>query len=94
MQLTRVLASLWGMRILRVHFAGLVALAVLVAGIFMAGVVMLTGLAAYAVQLLRGKARVAPPVRPEKTHRESTTGAGDVIDVEATRIPVETDWRP
>ena len=82
------------MRVLRIIFAGLMALAVLIAGVLTAGVVILAGLAAYVMQLFRGNAGVARPIRPEKTNRESATRTDDVIDVETTKVPVETDRRP
>lgn len=87
-QLPGLLASLWNMRVIRIIFAGLMALAVLVAGILMAGVVMLAGLGSFAAQFLGGKKRmVRPTTQPEKTDRVPVGPTDDVIDVEATRVP-------
>jgi hypothetical protein len=66
---------------LRLILAGLIGVTVLVAGLFAAAVVVLTGLAAYVLQLFRGK---AGPVRPGRTpapNRQPNLRTDDVIDV-------------
>lgn len=70
------------MRILRLLLAGLIAVAVLVAGLFAAAVVVITGIAGYVLQLLRGKPGPIRPGRAPAPSRQPTSlKTDDVIDV-------------
>ena len=69
------------MRFLRLVLAGFIALAVMVAGLFVAAVVVLTGLAAYVVQLFRGKTVPAGPCQPQAPNHQPIMRTDDVIDV-------------
>jgi len=67
------------MRILRLLLAGLIGVTVLVAGLFAAVLVVITGLVGYLMQLLRGKPIPSQPARAP--NRRSSMRADDVIDV-------------
>lgn len=72
------------MPLLRLLFAGLIALFAMVAVLFTATVVFFTGLVGWVFQLFRSRppaagGRTARPVHPAR--------AGDVIDIEATQVP-------
>lgn len=71
------------MPLLRLLFAGLVALFAMVAVLFTAAVVFLTGLVAWSVQLFRP--RGSRPVPGGPAVRQA--GGGEVIDIEATVVP-------
>ncbi|MDQ5981163.1 MAG: hypothetical protein QG602_4141 [Verrucomicrobiota bacterium] len=84
-------ASLGDMPIVRLLLAGLIALFAMVAVLFTAAVVFLTGLLGWVAQLFRPKgsrpaAGTARPVNPGMGRR-GPAGAGEVIDIEATRVP-------
>ena len=70
------------MPLLRLLLAGLVALAAMAAVFFTAVIVMVTGLAAYVVQLFRRGPGPTPP-----TDRRAPRPVDDVIDVVATDVP-------
>jgi len=69
------------MRILRLLLAGLIGATVLVAGLFAAVLVVITGLVGYVVQLLRGKSLPPQPGRTHAPNRPPTMRTDDVIDV-------------
>jgi hypothetical protein len=69
------------MRFLRLLLAGFIALAVMAAGLFVAAVVVLSGLAAYVVQLFRGKKVPAGSSRSQAPNRQPGMRTDDVIDV-------------
>jgi hypothetical protein len=79
------------MPILRLLLAGLIALFAMVAVLFTAAVVFVTGLLGWVVQLFRPKgsrpaAGTARPVNPGAARHRPASG-GDVIDIEATQVP-------
>ena len=76
---------------MRLLFAGLVALFAMVAVMCTAAVVLFTGLMGWLVQLFGGKA--APRRSPRGGNRRPTMHTGDVIDVEATKVPDEAGGR-
>ena len=69
------------MRILRLMLAGLIGVTVLVAGLFAAVLVVITGLVAYVLQLFRGKAGSGGAERPLGPKRPTSMRTDDVIDV-------------
>lgn len=71
------------MPLLRLLFAGLVALFAMVAVLFTAAVVFLTGLFAWFVQLFRARGGRPAPRGPAARR----AGGGEVIDIEATVVP-------
>jgi hypothetical protein len=75
------------MPVLRLLFAGLVALFAMVAVMCTAAVVLFTGFIGWLVQLFGGKP--APRRQQQAGNRRSTMNTGDVIDVEATKVPDE-----
>jgi hypothetical protein len=76
------------MRALRILVAGLVGLAAMLAVMFAATVVFLTGLAAYILQLFGSKTRPAGgPPPPNRTPPPRRTD--EVIDVVATKVPAD-----
>jgi chromate transport protein ChrA len=79
------------MPLLRLLFAGLVALFAMVAVLFTAVVIFFTGLVGWVLQIFRPRRKgagpgPARPVNPE-TARRGPVRAGDVIDIEATPVP-------
>jgi hypothetical protein len=75
------------MRALRILVAGLVGIAAMLAVMFAAVVVFLTGLAAYILQLFGHKTSQAggsPPNRMPPPRR-----TGEVIDVVTTKVPAD-----
>ena len=78
------------MRVLRIFVAGLIALAAMVAVMFAAAVVFLTGVAAYIMQLFGGKPAASRPTGPVPSHRApSPGGSGEIIDVVSTKVPTD-----
>lgn len=81
------------MRVLRLILAGLIALAVVGAGLFAAALVVLTGLGGYVAQLFRGQAGAVRPSRSQSPYRPPAgMSTDDVIDVVTTKVedePVE-----
>lgn len=85
------------MRFFRLFLAGLIALAVMVMGFFVAAFVVLAGLFAATVQGIRRA--FGRPVGPPPPPRPSTGAArpgspaagGDVIDVEATKVETKRE---
>jgi hypothetical protein len=81
------------MPLLRLLFAGLVALFAMLAVVFTAAVVLFSGLVAWLVQLFggnAGSARTRPgPTAPRRTNLRTD----DAIDVEATKVPDDTGRR-
>lgn len=72
------------MPLLRLLLAGLVALAAMAAVFFTAVLVLFTGFVGWVVQLFRGR---RDPVRPAPGPTHRARPAGDVIDIEATKVP-------
>lgn len=76
------------MPLLRLLFAGLLALFAMFAVVFTAAVMLFTGLVGWVVQLFGGerpgpvRPRPAPPPR-----RRTNLRTDDAIDVEATKVP-------
>ena len=85
------------MRFFRLFLAGLIALAVMVMGFFVAAFVVLAGVFAAIVQGIRrafGRPVGAPPsARPGAgaTRPVSPAVGGDVIDVEATKVETKRE---
>lgn len=85
------------MRFFRLFLAGLIALAVMVMGFFVAAFVVLAGLFAATIQAIRrafGRpVSPMPPVRPPTggARPVSPAGGGDVIDVEATKVETKRE---
>ncbi len=79
------------MPLLRLLFAGLVALFAMVAVLFTAVVIFFTGLLGWVLQVFRPRRPVAGsgPARPVNpvAARRATERAGEVIDIEATQVP-------
>lgn len=75
------------MRFLRLVLAGLVAVAAVVAVLFTAVVVLVTGMAAYVLQLFRRPANPAPSAPAHGAGRHSMGQTDDVIDVVTTKLP-------
>ena len=69
------------MRFLRLLLAGLIGVAVLVAGLLAAALVVLTGLVAYVVQLFRGRTAPAGPAQTRAPSSQPAMRTDDVIDV-------------
>ncbi len=88
-QLSDSSASLMTMRALRLVLAGFVAFAAVVAVVFTAAVVLVTGLAAYLVQLFRKPTGLAQPAPRNGVDRRSMGRTDDVIDVVTTKLPGE-----
>ncbi len=88
-QLSASSASLITMRALRLVLAGLVAFAAVVAVLLTAAVVLVTGLAAYVVQLFRKPTSLAQSAPRTGTDRRSTVQTDDVIDIVSTKLPGE-----
>lgn len=85
------------MPLIRLLVAGLIAFFAMVAVLFTAAVVFFTGLLGWVAQLFRSKgsrpaAGTARPVNPGRTRHRSAAG-GDVIDIEATKVPDEPPAR-
>jgi len=78
------------MRVLRLILAGLGGLAILFGGLLVAVAVVVGGLLAFLVQLIRPRPAATGPQSP---HRSSAMRTDGVIDVEATRLPSEPDGR-
>ena len=70
-----------GMRLLRLILAGLIALTVLVGGLFAAILVVVAGLVGYLVQRLRRWLGLAKPGRRPAAGRPSGLRTDDVIDI-------------
>jgi hypothetical protein len=81
------------MRVMRVVLAGLVAIAAVVAVLFISGVVVFIGLAAYVVQLFRRRTGSAQPRPPHASNRQPAARTDDAIDVIATRLPADPPER-
>jgi uncharacterized iron-regulated membrane protein len=79
------------MPVLRLFFAGVVALFAMVAVMCTAAVVLFTGFMGWLVQRFGGKP--APRRRPQAGNRRSPLNTGDVIDVEATHVPDDAGGR-
>jgi len=78
------------MRVLRILVAGLIGLAAMVAVMFAAAVVFLTGVAAYVVQLFRAKPAPAHPHMQTPPNRTPSPGRTDeIIDVVSTKVPAD-----
>jgi hypothetical protein len=81
------------MPLLRLLFAGLIALAAMAAVAFTAMVVLITGMAGWIAQRLRGKP-VAAPRAPAPTRRSAPRmHSDDVIDVVTTNVPDDSGQR-
>ena len=77
------------MRLLRLIGAGLIAVTAVVAVLFTAALVFVTGLAAYILQLFRrppGPTQARPPHRP---YRQPAMRTDDAIDVVTTKVEDE-----
>jgi hypothetical protein len=82
------------MRFLRLIVAGLVAIAAMLMVFLAAMVVFFTGLAAYVLQLFRGRRGAAPSSpAPAPNRAPASRRTDDVIDVVATKVPEETAKR-
>ena len=81
------------MRLLRLLLAGVIAVAVLMAGFFAAAVVVLAGLVGYGMQLVRGMVGGGSPRRPVAANRTRPRPMDDVIEVEATKVPSDANGR-
>ena len=81
------------MPLLRLLFAGLVALFAMAAVLFTAALVFVTGLVGWIAQLFGGKPRAARPGAdvPRRANRSMRTD--DVIDVETTKVPDDRGGR-
>lgn len=79
------------MPLLRLLLAGLVALAAMAAVFFTAVVVLFTGLAAWVVQLFRG--RPAPVRSSRPPNRVVPRPTDDVIEVVTTKVPDDAAGR-
>ena len=77
------------MRALRLLLAGLLVAAALVAGFFAAAVILGVGMAGYALQLFMSRPGKGKPRRPQTPGRASPMRTDDVIEVVATKVPVE-----
>ena len=75
------------MRVLRLVLAGLIALAAMVAVMFAAAVVFLTGLAGYVAQLFGTRSHSAPAGTARETARRTPMRTDDAIDVVTTKVP-------
>ena len=69
------------MRFLRLLFAGLIALIVVVGGLMAAALVVLTGMVGLVVQRLQRAWGMSRPVRPPGSTREPPLRTDDVIDI-------------
>lgn len=74
------------MRLLKVFLTALFALIALVAGLFVAAAVALSGAAFFAARRLRNGQSAARPAPHAPARMKST---GDVIDVTATEVPAD-----
>ena len=85
------------MPLLRLLLAGLMALFAMVAVLFTALVVLFTGLLGWVGSLFRpkGDRPTSRPVRPATpgAGRRGSMNTGDVIDIEATKVPDEPPAR-
>jgi hypothetical protein len=74
------------MRLLQVLLGGLFAVFALLAGLFIAAVVAMTGMLIMFIRRAVGRGGVTP-LPPRNRSRVSATKTGDVIDVTATEVP-------
>ncbi|AOS43472.1 hypothetical protein Verru16b_00517 [Lacunisphaera limnophila] len=81
------------MPLLRLLFAGFVALFAMLAVAFTAAVVIFAGLLGWVTQLFRGKPRPVRSGPAAASGRRTRMPAGEVIDVEATKVPDEPGGR-
>lgn len=81
------------MSLLRLLFAGLVALFAMLAVVFTAVVVLFTGLVGWIAQLFGGQPGPVRPGAGARPPRRTNLQSDDVIDVEATKVPDDADGR-
>jgi hypothetical protein len=81
------------MPLLRLLFAGLIALAAMAAVAFTAIVVLITGMAGWIAQRLRGKPVTAPHAPAPNRRSATRMQSDDVIDVVTTNVPDDSDQR-
>jgi hypothetical protein len=79
------------MRFLRLIVAGLIAVAAMVAVLFAAAVVFLTGLMAFVLQLFGVRKNAPPtPAAPATDRQPQVMRDADAIEVETTKVPDKT----